>query len=386
MRSPPAAGHAEDRRRSDDADVLWFNTTPTLGSRPVGELFAARALAVFPPAMLRFLLTRISAHRSDVHRDDAARVLPDPARSRRSDRDDGRRARHRSRAARGTAQGIRARSAGARPIRDLHRARAARRPRQVDDHAGAGRARVRDALSRDDRARALRDRLRARHRHSGRDDRRGAPQLGVRPRRDGRVADRLLDADLLVGAPADPPLLGRARLDAGVRPHRGQVLHRAGDGLSHDRCTAVGREGSVRIGGVAPDPADDRARHPTARHHRPDDALGDARGSGRGLHPHRAGQGPVATARRRAACVSQRADPGHHRHRAAGGRAVHRRDPDRDDLLLAGRGQVDDRGDQPARLSRAAGRPADAGLHRDDREFAGRCRLRRDQPADTALD
>ena len=174
----------------------------------------------------------------DLHRDDAARVLPDPARARRPDRDHGRRARHRRRAARGAAQGIRARPAGARPVRHLHRPRAARRPRQVDDHAGAGAARVRRAVSGDHRARALRDPVRARPRHSRRHARRGAPQLGVRPRRDGRVAHRLFDADLLVGAAADPAVLGAARLDAGVRPHRGQVLHRAGDRLPDDRRAA----------------------------------------------------------------------------------------------------------------------------------------------------
>ena len=208
------------------------------------------------------------------------------------------------------------------------------------------------------RARAVRDRVRARHRHSRRDAGRGASQLGVRPRRHGRVAHRLFDADLLVGAAADPAVLGAARLDAGVRPHRGQVLHRAGHRLPDDRRAALRREGRVPVGGVAPDPADDRARHQSARDHRADDALGDARGAGRGLHPHRAGQGPVEPARDRAARVSQCADPGHHRDRPAGRRAVHRRDPDRDHLLLARRRQVADRGDQPPRLSGAAGRPA----------------------------
>ena len=147
---------------------------------------------------------------------------------------------------------------------------------------------------------ALRDHVRARRRHSGGHDRRGAPQLGVRPRRDGRLAHRLLDADLLVGAAADPALLGAARLDARVRPHRRQVLHRAGDRLPDDRRAALRREGRVQVGGVAPDPADDRARHPAARHHRADDALGDARGAGRGLHPHGARQGAVAS------CASSR--------------------------------------------------------------------------------
>ena len=58
----------------------------------------------------------------------------------------------------------------------------------------------------------------------------------------------------------------------------------------------------------------------------------------------------------RAARAAQRADPGGHGDRPAGRRAVHRRDPDRDDLLLAGRRQVADRGDQPPRLPGAAGR------------------------------
>ena len=39
------------------------------------------------------------------------------------------------------------------------------------------------------------------------------------------------------------------------------------------------------------DPADDRARHRAARRHRPHDPLGDARGAGRGLRPHRPRQG-----------------------------------------------------------------------------------------------
>ena len=84
-------------------------------------------------------------------------------------------------------------------------------------------------------------------------------------------------------------------------------------GLPPDRCAAVGREGRVRVGAVAPDPADDRAGHATAGGDRAHDALGDAGGAGRGLHPHRARQGPVAAARRRAARAPQRADPGRSR-------------------------------------------------------------------------
>ena len=40
--------------------------------------------------------------------------------------------------------------------------------------------------------------------------------------------------------------------------------------------------------------ADDRARHRAARGGGAHDALGDARGAGRGLHPHRARQGAAA--------------------------------------------------------------------------------------------
>ena len=174
----------------------------------------------------------------DLSRHDPAGILPHPDRAGRSDRNHGRRARHRRHETRGAAQGIWPRPAGDRPVRHLHRPRAARRPWQIDDHAGARAARVRHAVPGDDRARRLRDRVRARHRHSRRNDRRGAPQLRVRPWRDGRVAHRLFDADLLVGAPADPAVLGAAGLDAGVGPHRRQVRHRAGDGLPHDRRSA----------------------------------------------------------------------------------------------------------------------------------------------------
>ena len=68
--------------------------------------------------------------------------------------------------------------------------------------------------------------------------RRGSAQLDFRPRRDGRVADRLLDADLLVGPAADPAVFGAARAHAGVRPDRRQVLHRAGDRFPADRFAA----------------------------------------------------------------------------------------------------------------------------------------------------
>src|SRR6185437_4668789 len=63
---------------------------------------------------------------------------------------------------------------------------------------------------------------------------------------------------------------------------------------------------------------------------------------------------------------------------------VHRRDPDRNDLFVARRGQVADRGDQPPRLSGAAGRRAAARCHGDGGQPAGRPDVRRHQSADPA--
>ena len=146
------------------------------------------------------------------------------------------------------AQGIRARPAGARAVRHLHRPRAARRPRQIDHHAGAGAARVPRAVSGHGRAGDLRHPVRAAAGHSGRHHCGRQAQLGVRSRRDGDVAHRLLDADLLVGPAADPAVLGAAGPDAGVGPHRRAVLHRADHRLPADRLAADGRQGRVLVG------------------------------------------------------------------------------------------------------------------------------------------
>ena len=197
--------------------------------------------------MLRFLLTAPVADHPDLHRDDAAGVLPDPAGAGRPDRDPGRRARHRRGAPRAAAQGVRARQAGARAVRHLHRPGAARRPGQVHHHAGAGDARVPGAVPGHRRTGGLRHPVRAAAGHSGRHHRGGQAQLGVRPRRDGDVAHRLLDADLLVGPAADPAVLGAAGLDAGVGPHRRAVLHRADHRLPADRLAAVGRQGRLLV-------------------------------------------------------------------------------------------------------------------------------------------
>ena len=150
-------------------------------------------------------------------------------------------------APRPAAQGVRPGQAGAGAVRHLHRPRAARRPGQVHHHAGAGDARVPRAVSGHGRTGGLRHPVRAAAGHSGRHHRRRQAQLGVRPRRDGDVAHRLFDADLLVGPAADPAVLGAAGLDAGVGPHRGAVLHRADHRLPADRLAADRRQGRVLV-------------------------------------------------------------------------------------------------------------------------------------------
>ena len=147
------------------------------------------------------------------------------------------------------------------------------------------------ALPGDGRALALRDAVRARHRHSGRHRRRGQAQHRLGLLGDGRLAHRLLDADLLVGAAPHPHLLGRPRLDAGLGAPRDPVRHPAGHRLHADRLAALGRQGRVPQRAVAPDPAGDRARHDPARGDRAHDALVDARGAARGLRAHGAREG-----------------------------------------------------------------------------------------------
>ena len=88
-------------------------------------------------------------------------------------------------------------------------------------------------------------------RRAGRRARGGqARQLG-RPRRHGRRAGRLFDADLLVGAAAHHLLLRLAALDAGLGPHRPHLFLQAGDRLHADRQPAVRPEGRVPLGGAA---------------------------------------------------------------------------------------------------------------------------------------
>src|SRR6185503_19348179 len=84
---------------------------------------------------------------------------------------------------------------------------------------------------------------------------------------------------------------------------------------------------------------------------------------------------------RRRACLAQCIDPCGDGDRIAGRRAVHRRDLDGDDLLLARRREMGDRGNLPARLSGAAGRHAADRRGGDDRQPPRRRHLRPDQPA-----
>ena len=146
----------------------------------------------------------------------------------------------------------------------------------------------------------------------------------------------------------------------------------------------LGRGGRLRLGRLAPHPADDRAGDDPAGGDRPADPLGDAGGAERGLCPHRPRQGPAAAARGRAARAAQRADPGGHHDRPAGRHPAGRRHPDRDDLLLARRRQVAGRFDLPPRLPGGAGRAAADRARRDAGQPDRRPALRPDQPAHPA--
>ena len=123
------------------------------------------------------------------------------------------------------------------------------------------------------------------------------------------------------GAAADPVLLGAARLDAGLGPHRRRSSTSPPvTGFMLIDTLLLRRAGRVPLGAVAPDPAGDRARHDPAGGDRAHDALVDARGAARGLRAHRARQGPAALRVVVRARAAQRADPGGHGDRPAGRR------------------------------------------------------------------
>ena len=106
----------------------------------------------------------------------------------------------------------------------------------------------------------------------------------------------LFDADLLVGPAADHLLFRHPGLDAGVGPHLADVFLSRCDRLHADRQPAVGAEGRVHLGAVAPDPAVGRAGDHPAGGDRAADPLGHAGGDGRRLRPHRPRQGHAAVA------------------------------------------------------------------------------------------
>jgi dipeptide transport system permease protein len=73
----------------------------------------------------------------------------------------------------------------------------------------------------------------------------------------GHRPDRLFHAHLLVGPAADHVLFGLSRLDAGLGPHRADVLLQARHRLHADRLACShGNCRRLRLGRAPPDPAD----------------------------------------------------------------------------------------------------------------------------------
>ena len=143
----------------------------------------------------------------DLPRGDHRRLRADPADPGRSDRAPCRRAWHHTRAPCRAHGPARARQAALATIRGLPRRSRAGRPRPLDQLARASAVRVPDPVPGDRRALGLRAHARRADRPAGRDHRWRPPRLGLRPDADGRLADRLLDADLLVGPARDHPVL-----------------------------------------------------------------------------------------------------------------------------------------------------------------------------------
>ncbi len=128
-------------------------------------------------------------------------------------------------------------------------------------------------------------------------------------------------------------------------------------------------------------PAQPRAaRHQSGPHHGglhdAGDALVDARGAGRGLHPHGARQGRADARRHLAPRLPQRPDPGRHRRRPLSRHPDRQFGADRDRLQPAGAGQADRRRAQPARLHDAAGHDGHLRVRDRAREPADRPHLR----------
>ena len=187
------------------------------------------------------------------------------------------RGQQRSRGPQDPREGVRARSAGLYPLRQVAVPRRAGRLRHVagDAPAGLGRAAVGHTghgLSRGRRHIALdADRRAARH------DRRRQAQHGDRLHRAGHLADRHLDPRVLVRHPLRAVLLALPRLAALLRlrqPVRGSV-------------------GQPEV----PDPAGGRGRLPPGRLHHAADALEHARRDEQGVRRHRALGRPQRSAR-----------------------------------------------------------------------------------------
>jgi dipeptide transport system permease protein len=160
----------------------------------------------------------------------------------------------------------------------------------------AGAEAVHGTVSGDARTVALRHHLRRRPRHSGR-------HLAAVKR--GSIFDQIVMGTALIGYSMPifwwgllliilfsvswqwTPVSGRISLMYFFPPVTGFMLV---DSL------LSGQAGAFKSALQPPDPADDRARHHSARGDRAPDPLGDARSAGRGLRPHGARQGPVAAA------------------------------------------------------------------------------------------
>ena len=211
---------------------------------------------------------RLCARQSDRH--------PDQSR-RRSDR-----ARAGDRAARPRPAAVGAvlavRQVGARRrSRPLLRARRAGGRPDPEPHAGDARARLRGAGAG------------GRHRHPARTDRRARAAIAARARHHDRLDHRLLAAEFLARADADPAVRGRAPDPAGGRTRRDPAAVR------HRVVVPDARRASP------PDPAGADARDLQGIAGDPPRLCGHARGAAAGLRAVRARQGP---ARRRGSSAS----------------------------------------------------------------------------------
>src|SRR5438552_1794122 len=273
----------------------------------------------------------------DADRDQRHRLhgrADDPGRSRARDGGD-RRGRRR---ARGDPREVRAERSDPRPVPALGGARAPGRPRPLDPDARPGD---------DDRGQEAADHRRAglplRAHRAGPRDPRGraggrAPQHGLGPAGQRRVALRRLRAQLLAGDHADPVLLGAARLAARLRLRvvLGEPVRQS---AAHDHAGVRARH---RAGGGADAP--DAQQH-------------DRRARGR-LHPHRVQQGARGPRGDLPSRDPQQPDPRRHHPGPAGRRPDERRRRDRADLRGPRLRAPDRGGGVHARLPGGPGRRA----------------------------